>query len=393
MQLPKRKFPIHSKTIGILLLLVLLIQLNLYSQNVYKGKFSISVAYFDRLISEKTTGDEFYKILENSIESWEDKTYMEFNEATCEHNNQIYKPECRIEYNGSSIYISFICDSNSTKPISSITIGFNCGCSWLNIKSEAQNNGYKLTEYTDRPDKLYKGVFGGLQIKFSKAEKEIFYHKYHSKTYFEFSISKRKKKELSPKTAIEFLESAKSKLKCNDNRAWEYVNKAIELNPNYTDAILFRALLRYNTIRGNKEFTEGSQTWVTMQDINKTIQLDSNNISAYFLRAQLYGLLEKYSEAIEDLSKVLSFDNNFFDAYTYRALYKSQQKDTKGAIEDLNQILVRNPKHIEALSERAILFYEIKDYDNACKDFNLAKQFGLSTSGRLDFFNLIQKCR
>ncbi|EKV58265.1 hypothetical protein A966_00735 [Brachyspira hampsonii 30446] len=62
-----------------------------------------------------------------------------------------------------------------------------------------------------------------------------------------------------------------------------------------------------------------------IKDYNRVIELDNNNLLAYFNRGNTKLKLKQYEWAIEDACKCIEIDKNYIDAYNqigkYRKIY------------------------------------------------------------------------
>lgn len=295
---------------------------------------------------------------------------------------------------GSTIYMELQCENGKTNPITSILVGFRCECGWFSINKEATANGYSLIEFSDKPDAAYSGVFGGLQAKLKKGANQLFYHKYHSRLYSEFTLEQvRKKINIVPVSALDYFAKAKLNLKINDlMEAMGNLNKSIELNPKLSEAYLLRGMINYDNVGENKTFEKGSNTWLAMENYNKSIELNPKLEAAYLNRGILKSFIEDYLGAIKDYTKVVELNSKSEEAYISRGNVKDKMRDYPGAIDDYNNALEINPINAETFSLRAIEKFNSKDKKGACSDMAKAKELGLKLSGRLDLIELLQKC-
>ncbi len=82
------------------------------------------------------------------------------------------------------------------------------------------------------------------------------------------------------------------------------LNRILKVNPNQRHALTLRSILVFD-----------NNTQQTLQDFGTLIQLNPNNLAAYYLRGVLYTNLQKYSSAFLDFQKVMKgsaiSDNSF----------------------------------------------------------------------------------
>ena len=136
-------------------------------------------------------------------------------------------------------------------------------------------------------------------------------------------------------------------------------DKAIELDPNDSSHYYFRAQARVEL----KQYKEA------IADYDKVIELESNDPYNYVSRAQVRVKLGQYEEAIADYSKALHREQN--NAYTYymRAQARIQMTEFKSAQKDLELALLLAQKASDAkLITRidqsiSVIESEIKDDD------------------------------
>ena len=119
--------------------------------------------------------------------------------------------------------------------------------------------------------------------------------------------------------------------------AFEYYNRAIELNPNLADAYIGRSVLYAFASGGG----ESNKAW---QDCERALQLNPNSARAYRLRSYLnyhssHNETNKLNQALADVNKAIEIDPNYLDAYEVRANIYSRLGNYEKAIEDYTHIL------------------------------------------------------
>ena len=85
------------------------------------------------------------------------------------------------------------------------------------------------------------------------------------------------------------------------DRAIEAYSRAIELNPNYTDA--------YNN-RG-VSYSDKEEYGLAIKDFNTAIERCPNNTVFYSNRGATYSDMENYDRAIEDYNKAIELEPRF----------------------------------------------------------------------------------
>ena len=192
--------------------------------------------------------------------------------------------------------------------------------------------------------------------------------------------------------------TAKYELKIYDE-AIEYLNKAIELNPNYSEF--------YNN-RGNiQKILNNIEN--SIEDFDKAIELNPNYSEAYNNIALLQKKCGYYSDALkyinlsiklkpnlpesynnramikldlaDDNYQKFLMNNNYMKSYIYLYNYYSEIKESsekllhreyKEILEDLNIALKLNSKYENAYINAGIVKSKLKMYDEAIKDFEKA---------------------
>jgi len=144
------------------------------------------------------------------------------------------------------------------------------------------------------------------------------------------------------------------------------LNKAIELDPNYSSAYYLRG-----NIKDNFEDRHGA-----MKDYNKAIEKNPKFAEALFARGNVKMKLQDYYGAIDDFSAVIAVNENFVEAYFSRGRAKQFLQAYQDAINDCSKIIQINPKNADAYSMRGILRIEFGDTKNGCLDLSKAGELG-----------------
>ena len=96
----------------------------------------------------------------------------------------------------------------------------------------------------------------------------------------------------------------------NPQKALEYLNNAIKLQPNNNETYNNRGTAYYNL----------GQYQMAIEDFNKAISLKQDNDKAYNNRGTAYFNLGQYPPAIEDFNRAISLKKDFVDAYNNRGV-------------------------------------------------------------------------
>ena len=190
-----------------------------------------------------------------------------------------------------------------------------------------------------------------------------------------------------------FYEGVKKMNNGKHKEALDEFNKAIELNPNFINAIFNRALMKdkigdFNgAINDYTKVIEKEPAWdaflyrglsyrramkfnMAIEDFTKVIEIKPNDIGAFLQRAALKQNLGNHASAIEDYSEALKINPKLEIAYYLRGFSKYSIKDFKGAILDFSEALKINPQYEDALLNRGIAKTELNNPSGAIEDYS-----------------------
>lgn len=172
--------------------------------------------------------------------------------------------------------------------------------------------------------------------------------------------SKKPENEL---TAWDYLSKGNRAYDENEyDKAIEYYNKAIELDPDFADA--------YNN-RGIAYRRKG-ECAKAIEDYNKAIELDPDYSEAYYNRGRAYRYLKEYDKAIEDYSKAIELNPEDAEAYNSRGVAYADLKEYGKAIEDFSKAIELNPEDAEAYNNRGYAYLHLKEYGKSKTDIEKA---------------------
>jgi tetratricopeptide (TPR) repeat protein len=144
------------------------------------------------------------------------------------------------------------------------------------------------------------------------------------------------------------------------------VNKAIELDPNYSVAYYLRG-----NIKDRFDDRHGA-----MKDYNTAIEKNTKFADAFFARGNVKMKLQDYYGAISDFSSAISINENYIEAYFNRGKAKQFLQAYEDAINDCSKIIQINPKNVDAYYMRGILRIDFGDVKNGCLDLSKAGELG-----------------
>ncbi|MFC1859091.1 tetratricopeptide repeat protein [Thermodesulfobacteriota bacterium] len=113
-----------------------------------------------------------------------------------------------------------------------------------------------------------------------------------------------------------------------------------------------------------------------LEYFNKAIRLDPNNALIYNNRGILLKDLGRYEEAIEDHTQALNLDSNFAEAHNNRGVAHYMLGNYQEAIKDCARARQIEPKFSNAYFNLALAYYKLEDLRSMCHNFRKACNFG-----------------
>ena len=149
--------------------------------------------------------------------------------------------------------------------------------------------------------------------------------------------------------------------------AIDHYTKAIELNPEYTEAYCSRGIVHF--IRD--EFPKA------IQDYNQAIELNPEYAEAYYSRGKAYyhkGDIHEsdIDKAIQDYTQAIKLNPKYAEAYYSRGIVHFIRDEFPKAIQDYNQAIELNPEYTEAYYSRGKVYLNIEEIPEAIQDYNQA---------------------
>lgn len=176
------------------------------------------------------------------------------------------------------------------------------------------------------------------------------------------------------KSAKEFLDSALVRVQEKDlDGAIVALTRAIELNPNYVEALF---------IRGQCLFLKGDRDRALL-DYDKVIELAPNTrgIERVYNNRSVIRISKGDTEgAVKDAEKALEVNPNFADSLSNRGLARFMRGDSAGAASDYDKAIELEPKSPATYINRGILRFDRKIFEGAMADFNKAIELAPNTA-------------
>lgn len=92
----------------------------------------------------------------------------------------------------------------------------------------------------------------------------------------------------------------------------------------------------------------------------------------YLGRAEGYGLLKNYQQAIEDYTRAIALDPHLVNAYNNRGFTYYKLKEYQRAAADYTHAIELDEKYIWPYTNRGRVYLSLKEYERAIEDFNRA---------------------
>jgi tetratricopeptide (TPR) repeat protein len=146
-------------------------------------------------------------------------------------------------------------------------------------------------------------------------------------------------------------------------------DKAIEINPNNSEAFRKRGYVKFNLV----DYT-GAKF-----DYDKAINLDPRDEVAYYYRGLVKFRINDFSGALTDFNKIIELNpnsNEAADAYEKRSIIKVKTlDDIQGALIDLNKAIRLHKIFPGRLYiYRGTVKYKLNDKKGACEDWHKASE-------------------
>jgi tetratricopeptide (TPR) repeat protein len=197
-------------------------------------------------------------------------------------------------------------------------------------------------------------------------------------------------------TSMNFFKSAEIQFNLHHvDLALEKLDKAIEQDPNNTDALI----LQYNIYFANEDYKKALETAEKAvnskataytyflrgkveyalndlinaeQDFDKAISKDKNLFEAFLFLAQVEVELNKAPDAIKNCDYLLQKEKNNPKAYFIKGLAFKALNDPIKAISEISTAISLDSLNTEYLTKRGECFYNIARYQEAINDFTSA---------------------
>ncbi len=153
----------------------------------------------------------------------------------------------------------------------------------------------------------------------------------------------------------------------NPEKAIEYLDNVIKLEPNYASTYVNRGAVYSNL----------GQTQRAIEDFNKAIRLEPDNALAYYNRGAVYSKLGQTQRAIENYNEAIRLEPDYVSAYNNRGLAYTDLGQYQRAIEDCNEAIRLKPDHASAYNNRGVAYLIQGNKKMGCRDAQKACALGI----------------
>lgn len=158
-------------------------------------------------------------------------------------------------------------------------------------------------------------------------------------------------------------------------------NKAIELSPNQVELYVERA--KFNTQCG--------YFYPALSDINKAVELCPKEKlpAVYYERSDIYSLFAKYSDALADIKKSIELDSNISTYYFVRANIYKYLDSTQKSKADYKTAIRKDTNDFRPFVNLTHLLHSAEEIDQACeyakKTYNVLDRMNADSALKNDF--------
>ena len=207
------------------------------------------------------------------------------------------------------------------------------------------------------------------------------FHTYsYSDTYKNYNNLYTRVIKVNPKSAMAYYNrGANKKTDGKKEEGFVDINKALELYPDYLEALVDRGVY----------YQERGELQKAAQDLQRALKIQPTNYRAIMTLGVIAGIAKDYTTAIKLMDRALSLNPRDVSAMNNRGYSYFLAKNYEQAMADFNSALSINPNFADALHNRGNLNYTIGRADLACQDWLQAAKNGNKQSNE----NLEKFCK
>jgi tetratricopeptide (TPR) repeat protein len=114
----------------------------------------------------------------------------------------------------------------------------------------------------------------------------------------------------------------------------------------------------------------------SIKDYDKAIKLNPKYTDAYYNRATSKIYIKDYKGAIADYNRAIELRPDFLNAFTNRGVAKLNSKDLKGAVQDFDSAIKLDPANASAYFMRGQVKLQSGETEAGCGDLKKSKELG-----------------
>lgn len=157
-------------------------------------------------------------------------------------------------------------------------------------------------------------------------------------------------------------ESGKHYANKDYEKAIEYCDKVIAINPNISNAYNNKALA-LDELKKHEE---------AIEIYNQAIKLKPNSPNFHTNKGNALAKQGKYEEALKNYDKAIKLDTDYIKAYNNKGIALFYQKKYKEAIEVYNKVIELDPNNAVPYSNKGLVLSELGKHEEAIQTYNTA---------------------
>lgn len=109
-----------------------------------------------------------------------------------------------------------------------------------------------------------------------------------------------------------------------------------------------------------------------IKELDKKLQLNPNDVAAYYKRGQLYAQYEDFGRAVKDFDMVIKLTPKDAEAFNNRCWANAMIGELRSALKDCDNALALRPSYLDALDSRGFVKLKMGEPSNAIADYDAA---------------------
>ncbi len=180
----------------------------------------------------------------------------------------------------------------------------------------------------------------------------------------------------NPEALNLFRRAAAEDARGNTDKALDLYREAVRLDSGTTLAFLERGIVLVTHKRAYER---------AIEDFDKVLVLEPDNVLALIRRGQAFSQLGQTARGLVDLDRAIALSPNSSETYFYRGLIHGRRNETEAALSDYDAALERSPRNVDALAGRAAIYSHEGKFDLAIGDLNAA--IAIDSRNPIAFYN------